>query len=110
MGRDSWETHTIQILDKLGQILAFQAQNAVLILASAKKVTELVVKLERSSVEVVEWLQGIGWVHEGIWARITACRVEGMGCSLLTGKQCIRRPVRSSRHMNGKRQITLPIR
>ena len=56
VGRDGWETHAIQILDKPRHILAFQTWNDILILASAKKVAEVVVELGRSSVEIVEWL------------------------------------------------------
>ena len=59
VGRDDSKTHAIQILHKPRHIPALQTWNDVLIRVSAKKVAEVLVELGRSSVEVVERLQGI---------------------------------------------------
>ena len=56
VGKDRLETHVIKILDEPGHILSLQAWNNVSVLIPAEKVDELLVKLGRSSVEVVEWL------------------------------------------------------
>jgi len=54
--RSDSETHGVQVLDEPRQILALQVRKNVSILVPAKEVAELVVKLWRSSVEVVELL------------------------------------------------------
>ena len=53
-GRNGLEAHTIQVLDEPCQIFALQARNSTSIPFAAKEVAEILVKLRRSSVEVVE--------------------------------------------------------
>ena len=53
---DGLETHTVQVLDKPRQILALKVRNSISIFFPANEVAELLEKLWRSSVEVVELL------------------------------------------------------
>ena len=56
LGRDGLETHTIQIFDEPRQIPALKVRKNVSIFIPAKETAELLVKLGRSSIEVVELL------------------------------------------------------
>ena len=58
------ETHIAQIVDKPNQVLALQTWSGILIFVPAEEVDELVVEMRRSSVEIAEFLQGIGRGHE----------------------------------------------
>jgi len=52
--RNGLEAHTIQVLDKPGQIFALQGRNSTSVPFAAKKIAEVLVELRRSLVEVVE--------------------------------------------------------
>ena len=54
--KDGSVTHTIQVLDEPRRIFALQVRKTVSILVPTKEAAELVVKLWRSSVEIVELL------------------------------------------------------
>ena len=58
-GNNGLETHGIEILDEPGQIVGLKTGNNVLIFSPTKKADELVVKLGRGFVEVVEWFQAV---------------------------------------------------
>lgn len=61
------ETHVTQVLDEPRQLLSFQALNTISIPTATKEDAELLVKLRRRFVEIVELLEGIGQDHEGVW-------------------------------------------
>ena len=54
--RDGSETYAIQVLDEPCQIFVLQVCDGVSVLFFAKEVVELLVKVWRSSIEVVELL------------------------------------------------------
>ena len=58
---DNIETHAVQIFDEPRQSIALQLRQTIPVVIPAKEVGELLVKLRRGSVEVVELLD-----HEGI--------------------------------------------
>ena len=57
------KAHIIQIVDKPSQTLASQTWDGILVFVPAEEVDELVVETRRTSVEIAEFLQGIGRGH-----------------------------------------------
>ena len=67
MERYDLETHAIQVLNKPHQIPPLQSRNSISILVPVKEASEVLVKVWRGSVEVVESLDGIGLGHDHAW-------------------------------------------
>ena len=61
--RNDAETHLIQIVDEPSQVLALQTRSSIFVFVPAEEVSELVVEIKRSSVELAELLQEIGRGH-----------------------------------------------
>ena len=62
-GKNEVKACIVQIVDQPSQIFALQTWSSILVFVSAEEVDELVVKMRRSSVEIAEFLQGVGQGH-----------------------------------------------
>ena len=67
--RNGVEAHTVQVVDKPGQILASQVRSSISVFTPAEDVDKLVVKTRRSSVEIAKFLQGARRGHGGRCSR-----------------------------------------
>ena len=65
--KDCLQTHVIQLFDDPRQIFTSQVRKSVSIFIPATEAAELLAKSRRSSVEVMEVLQGIAWDHRDVW-------------------------------------------
>ena len=74
-GKNDVNTHVVQIVNKPSQVLALQTCCTIFVFIPAEEVDEPVVELRRSSVEIVEFLQGAWQVH-GDNATKTATRAD----------------------------------
>ena len=62
-GENGGEAHIVQIVDEPNQILASQNWDSIFVFVPAEEVDEPAVKMRRSSIQIAEFLQGIGRGH-----------------------------------------------